>query len=92
MCMCHASVMVDIEAKTPYETCTYVHESYICRHQVSKDFYTPVIDEECSGSQEEKFWGRTHAQKNFSYCLLLLKTGTITATVRDSHHYSNGLL
>ena len=39
-----------------------------------------------------EFWGRTCVQKNFSYCMLLLQTGTITATVRDSHHYSNDLL
>ena len=52
-----------------------------------KDFCTPVIIEVCSGSREGKFWDRTRAQKNFSYCSLLLHTGTITATVRDSHHY-----
>ena len=31
-------------------------------------------------------------RKMVSYCSLLLQTGTITATVRDSHHYSNDLL
>ena len=38
------------------------------------------------------FVGRTRAQKNFSYCSLLLQIGTIMATVRDSCHYSNDLL
>ena len=84
--------MVDIEAKTARGTCTYVDKSCIHRHHVSKDFCTPVINEVCSGSQEGKFWGRTCVQKNVIYCSLLLQTGTITATVRDSHHYSNDLL
>ena len=39
-----------------------------------------------------KFGGRTHAQKNFSCCSLYLRTVTITATVRDSHQYSNDSL
>ena len=91
MCVCCTSGMVDIEAKTPCGTCTYVNESCICGHHVSKDFCSPVINEICSGSQEGKFGGRTCAQKNFSYCLLLLQTGTITATIKDSHHYSNDL-
>ena len=30
-------------------------------------------------------------RKMVTYCLLLLQTVTITATVRDSHHYSNDL-
>ena len=50
------------------------------------------LNELCSDSQERKFWGRTYPQKNFSYCSLLLQTGTIVATVRDSHHNSNDLL
>ena len=91
MCMCCTSVMVDIEAETPCGTCTYEDKSYIRRHHVSKDFCTPVINEVCSGSQEGKFGGRTSG-KNFSYCSLLLQTGIITATVRDSLHYSNDLL
>ena len=90
-CACCASGMVDIEAETPCGTCTYVDKSCIRWHHVSKDFCTPVINEVCSGSQEGKFWGRTSAQKNLSYCLLWLQTGTITATVRDSRHYSNNL-
>ena len=92
MCVCCASGVVDIEAKTPRGTCTYVDESYICRHHVSKDFCAPIINEVCSGSQEGKFWDRIRDQKNVSYCLLLLQTGTITVTVRDSRHYSNDLL
>ena len=92
MCVCHASGVVDIEAKTLCGTCAYVHESCIHGHQVSKDFCTPVINEVCSGSKDKKFWGRTHAQKNFSCCSLLLKTGTTMTTVRDSRHYSNNLL
>ena len=92
MYMCCRSGMVDIEAETPCGTCTYVDESCIRGHPVSKDFCTPVINVVCSGSQEGKFEGRTCAQKNVSYCSLLLQTGTITATVRDSHHYSNDLL
>ena len=36
--------------------------------------------------------GHVGAQKNFSYCSLLFKTGTIMATLRDSRHYSNDLL
>ena len=39
-----------------------------------------------------KFGGRTHAQKNFSCCSPYLQTVTITATVRDSHQYSNDSL
>ena len=57
-----------------------------------KRFCTPVINEVYSGIQEGKFWGRRRVQKNVSYCSLLLQTGTITATVRDSRHYSNDLL
>ena len=87
MYVCCASDVVDIEAETPRGTCTYMDESCICGHHVSKDFCTPVINEVCSGSQEGKFWGRTRAQKNVSYCSLLLQ-----ATVRDSYHYSNDLL
>ena len=36
---------VDIEAETPHGTCTctYVDESCICRHHVSKDFRILVI-------------------------------------------------
>ena len=90
--MCCASGVVDIEAPTPRGTCTYVDESCIRGHHVSKDFCTLVINEVSSGSQEGKLCGRTCAQKNFSCCLLLLQTGTITATVRDSRHYSNNLL
>ena len=56
--------MVDIEAKTPLGTCTHVAESCIRGQHVSKDFCTPVINEVYSGSQESKFWGRAHAQKN----------------------------
>ena len=85
MCVCCPSGMIDIEAKTPCGTCSYVG------HHVSKDFCIPVINEVCSGNQG-KFWGRTHAQKNVSYCSLLLQTETITATMRDSRHYSNDLL
>ena len=92
MCMCCPSGMVDIEAETPCGTCTYMDESCIRGHHLSKDFCTPVINVVCSDSQEGKFEGRTCAQKNVSYCSLLLQTGTITATVRDSHHYSNDLL
>ena len=83
--------MVDIEAETACGTCTYVDKSCIRRHHVSKDFCTTVINEVCSGSQERKFGGRTRAQKNFSYCLLL-QTGTIIAMYCNSHHYSNHLL
>ena len=86
-----ASGVVDTEAETPHGTFTYVDESCICEHHVSKDICTPVINEVCSGSQEGKFWGRERAQKNFSYCPLLLQTGIITGTVRDSCHYSNEL-
>ena len=82
----------DIEAETPCGTCTYVDKNYIYGHHVSKDFCTPVINEVCSGSQEGKFWSRTCTQKNYSCCSMLLQIGTIMATVRDSHHYSNDLL
>ena len=40
LCMCCASGVVNIEAETPHETCTYVDESYIRGHHVSKDFCT----------------------------------------------------
>ena len=60
-------------SKTPHGICTYVDESYIPGHHVSKDFCTAVINEVCSGSQEGKFWGRTHAQKN-SQLLLIVTT------------------
>ena len=43
MCVCCASDVVDTEAKRPCGTCTYVDESYICSHHVSKDFCTPVM-------------------------------------------------
>ena len=45
MCACCPSGMVDMEAKTPCKTCTYVVKSCIHGHHVSKDFYTPVINE-----------------------------------------------
>ena len=70
----------------------YVDKSCIHRHHVSKYFCTPVINEVCSGSQEEKFWGRTRAQNNVSYCSLLLQTRTVTVTLRNSRHFSNDLL
>ena len=64
MCVCCASGVVDIEAdETPCGSCTYMDERCIRRHHVSKDFCTPLINEVCSGSQEEKFWGRAHVQK-----------------------------
>ena len=92
MCVCCPSGMVDIEAeRRPRGTCTYVDESCIRRHHVLKDFCTPVINEVCSDSLEGKFWSKTVVQNNISYCSLLLQTGTITATVRDSRHYSNNL-
>ena len=85
--------MVDKEAKIPCETCTNVVESCsIHRNHVLKDFCTPVINEVCSGSKEGKFGGRTHAQKDFTCCLVFLGTLTITATVRDSCQHSNDLL
>ena len=46
---------VDIEAETSHGTCTYMDESCIRGHHVSKDFCTPVINEVCSGSREGKF-------------------------------------
>ena len=63
MCVCCPFGVVDIEAETTRGTCTYVHESCIRGHQVSKDFCTPVINVVCSGSQGGKFEGRTFAQK-----------------------------
>ena len=45
MCACCPSGMVDMEAKAPHETCTYVVDSCIHRHHVLKDFWTPVINE-----------------------------------------------
>ena len=42
MCVCCLSGVVDIEAETPCGTCTYMDESCICGHHVSKDFCTPV--------------------------------------------------
>ena len=93
MYTCCPSRVVGKEAETPHETCTYVVESCIIhRHHVLKDFCTPLINKACSGSKEGKFGGRTRAQRNFSRCLLFLRTVTITATVRDSHQYSNDLL
>ena len=86
MYACYPTGVVDKEAEnTSHETCTYVVKSYsICRHNVLKDFCTPVINEVGSGSKEGKFGGRPHAQKNFSCCSLFLWTVIITATVRDS--------
>ena len=54
MCVCCPSGVVDIEAETPHGTCTYVDESYIHGHHVSKDFCTPVINEVCSGMQSRR--------------------------------------
>ena len=39
---------------------------------MSKDFYTPAINEVCSGSQEGKFDDRTRAQK-FAHCYYRLE-------------------
>ena len=69
---------------------------YICGQELhsqtpcDKRFLYSSINEVYSGSQEGKFGSRTHVPKNFSCCSLLLQIGTITATVRDSHH-SNDL-
>ena len=57
MCVCYPSGMIDIEAKTPCGTYSYVDESCICGHHVSKDFCIPVINEVCSGNQG-KFWAK----------------------------------
>ena len=93
MCVCCPSGVVGKKVETPYETCTYVVESCSIRgHHMLTDFCTPVINKACSGSKEEKFGGRTCAQKNSSCCLLFLWTVTLTATVTDSHQYSNDLL
>ena len=92
MYVCCPSGMADMEAKTHCETidyiylsetCTYMVESCLCGHHMSKDFCIPMINEVCSDSEEGKFDGRTHAQENFNCCSLFLWTGTITATVRD---------
>ena len=59
MCVCCPSGVVDKEAKTPHETCTYMIESCSIRgHHMLKDFCTPAINEVCSGSKEGKFGGR----------------------------------
>ena len=76
MCACCPSGVVDLEAKRPPGTCTYMDKSCIYGHHVLKDFCTTVIDEVCSGSQEGRFWDRTRAQKNVSaiarcYCRLV---------------------
>ena len=91
MWICCASGVVDIEAKRCCGTCTYVDQSYIHGHHVSKHFCTPVINEVCSDSQEGNFWVGDVPRKT-SYCSLLLQTGKSMATVRDSRHYSNDLL
>ena len=62
MCACCPSGVVDKEAKTPCERCTYmVESSSIHGYHVSKDLFTPLIKEVCSGSKGGKFGGRTHA-------------------------------
>ena len=72
MYVCYATGVEDIEAETPCETCTYVDESCVRGHHVSKDFCTPGINEQSKG---QKFGvAHTSAQKNFSYCLLLLQS------------------
>ena len=71
--------MVEKEAKTPCETCTYVVESFgTLGHHVSKDICTPVISEVCSGSKEGKFGGRTRAQK----------TSAVPCCFLDCNYYS----
>ena len=49
MCACFPSgvvaSVVDMEAEAPCETCAYVVESCIHGHHVSKDFWTPLINE-----------------------------------------------
>ena len=46
MWVCCASGVVDIKPKHLVEhVCTYVDESCICGHHMSKDFCTPVINE-----------------------------------------------
>ena len=81
-----------IEAETPVEhvhMCTRATFADTMCQKISVLQY--ILNEVCSGSQEGKFWGWARSQKNFSYCSLLLQTGTITATVSVSHHYSNDL-
>ena len=92
ICMCCPSGVVDMEAKIPCEAYTYVVESCIRWHHVSKDFCTPVINEVCSDSKGGKFGGRTRVQKKFQLLLTIFTDWLITATVRDSCQYSNDLL
>ena len=44
MCVCCPSGIVNIETEKPCGTYTYMDESSICGHHVSKDFCTPVIN------------------------------------------------
>ena len=85
---------------------THVCDSCIRGHHISKDFWTPVINEELVCAQES---GNSHdpyavaikkgsvvvghvPRKISAICSLFLRVKTITATVTDSHRqYSNDL-
>ena len=84
---------------------THVCDSCIRGHHVSKDFWTPVINEELVCAQES---GNSHdpyavaikkgsvvvghvPRKISAICLLFLRVETITATVTDSRQYLNDL-
>ena len=58
MCACFPSgvvtSVVDMEAEAPRETCAYVVESCIRGHHVSKDFWTPLINEVLVCAQENE--------------------------------------
>ena len=82
-----------------------VFESCIRGHHVLKDFWTPVINKELVCAQESGNSHNPHAmaikkgslvvghvpRKISAVCSLFLRAGTITATVTDSHQYSNDL-
>ena len=110
MCACFPSgvvtSVVDMEAEAPCETCAYVVESCIRGHHVSKDFWTPLINEVLVCAQENENPHDPYAvavkkgslvvghvpRKISAVCSLFLRIGTITATVRDSRQYSSDLL
>ena len=85
-------VQVPWQIQKPKHLMEHVHtvvKSCVCRHHVSKDFSTPVINEVCVAVKKGSL---VVEHMPFRCCLLLLQTETIMATVRASCHYSNDLL
>ena len=88
MCTCCPSGVVDKEAETPCETCTL--PTYLVNYCSIEIFWHTVsanavaLDHVCVAVKKGSLVVGQVPRKNFSCCLLFLRTITITATVRGT--------